>query len=148
MPEPARGQLERAVMVVLDELRRRLGSAFTVEELADFYAHDVDWAFDIAQREAAGRTPRGWWTPRSAATPARPPTMPAGAPGKRLAAQRRRRTASALVVVRVVVVVVAGGALAGAADHDAIGLHKNRHGAVARPMLGVDGVVLDGGVEP
>ena len=58
-PEPARGQLERAVMVVLDELRRRLGSAFTVEELADFYAHDVDWAFDIAQREAAG-TDSSW----------------------------------------------------------------------------------------
>ncbi len=53
-PEPARGQLDRAVMLVLDELRRRLGSAFTVEELADFYARDVDWASDIAQREAAG----------------------------------------------------------------------------------------------
>jgi hypothetical protein len=53
-PEPARGQLERAAMVVLDELRRRLGSAFTVEELASFYADDVDWASDIAQREGAG----------------------------------------------------------------------------------------------
>jgi hypothetical protein len=53
-PEPARGHLEQAVMVVLDELRRRLGSAFTVEELASFYASDVDWASDIAQREAAG----------------------------------------------------------------------------------------------
>jgi hypothetical protein len=53
-PEPARAQLENAVMVVLDELRRRLGSAFTVEELAAFYARDVDWASDIAQREAAG----------------------------------------------------------------------------------------------
>lgn len=54
LPEPARGQLERAVMVVLDELRRRLGSAFTVEELARFYASDVDWALDIAQCEGAG----------------------------------------------------------------------------------------------
>jgi hypothetical protein len=54
MPEPARGQLERASSIVLDELRRRLGSAFTVEELADFYANDVDWASDIAQSEAAG----------------------------------------------------------------------------------------------
>jgi hypothetical protein len=52
--EPARAQLERAVAMVLDELRRRLGSAFTVEELADFYAADIDWAYDIAQREAAG----------------------------------------------------------------------------------------------
>jgi hypothetical protein len=57
--EPAHSQLEDAVMVVLDELRRRLGSAFTVEELAAFYAHDVDWASDIAQREAAG-TDSSW----------------------------------------------------------------------------------------
>jgi hypothetical protein len=49
-PEPARGQLEQAVMAVLDELRRRLGSAFSVEELASFYGRDVDWASDIAQR--------------------------------------------------------------------------------------------------
>ena len=59
MPEPARSQLETAVWVVLDELRRRLGSAFTVEELASFYAQDVDWAFDIAQREGAG-TDSSW----------------------------------------------------------------------------------------
>lgn len=58
-PEPARAQLDRAVAVVLDELRRRLGSAFSVEELADFYADDVDWASDIAQREAAG-TDSSW----------------------------------------------------------------------------------------
>ena len=53
-PEPARAQLERAAAVVLDELRRRLGSAFTVEELAAFYADGVDWASDLAQREGAG----------------------------------------------------------------------------------------------
>jgi hypothetical protein len=53
-PEPARGHLESAVTAVLDELRRRLGSAFSVEELASFYAADVDWASDIAQRQAAG----------------------------------------------------------------------------------------------
>jgi hypothetical protein len=43
--------LERAVGVVLDELRRRLGSSFTLEELASFYAAGVDWAADLAQRE-------------------------------------------------------------------------------------------------
>jgi hypothetical protein len=58
-PEPARAQLEHAVALVLDELRRRLGSAFSVEELADFYADDVDWASDIAQRGAAG-TDSSW----------------------------------------------------------------------------------------
>ncbi|HYY05164.1 MAG TPA: hypothetical protein VE997_01200 [Candidatus Limnocylindria bacterium] len=53
-PEPARSDLERAVRAVLEELRRRLGSSFSVDELADFYARDVDWASALAQREAAG----------------------------------------------------------------------------------------------
>ncbi|HEX4759932.1 MAG TPA: hypothetical protein VH256_03990 [Thermoleophilaceae bacterium] len=53
-PEPARSDLERASRVVLDELRRRLGSSFTLDELADLYARDVDWASSLAQREAAG----------------------------------------------------------------------------------------------
>jgi hypothetical protein len=53
-PEPAKAQLERAATVVVDELRRRLGSAFTVEELADLYATDVDWASELAQTWAAG----------------------------------------------------------------------------------------------
>lgn len=44
-------RLERAIGVVLDELRRRLGSSFTLEELASFYASGVDWAADLAQRE-------------------------------------------------------------------------------------------------
>jgi hypothetical protein len=59
MPEPARSQLERTMLLVLDELRRRLGSAFSVEELAGFYATDLDWAFDIAQHDAAG-TDSSW----------------------------------------------------------------------------------------
>jgi hypothetical protein len=46
--------LERAVAAVDDELRRRLGSSFTVEELADLYGAGVDWATDIAQLERAG----------------------------------------------------------------------------------------------
>ena len=44
----------------------------------------------------------------------------------------------------VVVVLVA----AGAADHDLVLLDRDLDGAVAGPVLGVDGVVLDGGVEP
>jgi hypothetical protein len=50
-PGPERARLEGAVGVVLDELRRRLGSSFTLEELAGFYATGVDWAADLAQRE-------------------------------------------------------------------------------------------------
>ncbi|HEX6457937.1 MAG TPA: hypothetical protein VF032_03385 [Thermoleophilaceae bacterium] len=57
--EPARSQLDRGVMVVLDELRRRLGSAFSVEELADLYAGDLDWASDLAQAAGAG-TDASW----------------------------------------------------------------------------------------
>jgi len=52
--EPANSQLERAVLAVIDELRRRLGSAFLVEELADLYARDADWASEVAQTWAAG----------------------------------------------------------------------------------------------
>jgi hypothetical protein len=52
--EPAGSQLDRAVLAVVDELRRRLGSSFTVEELADLYATDVDWASELAQTWAAG----------------------------------------------------------------------------------------------
>jgi hypothetical protein len=46
--------LERAVAAVEHELRRRLGSSFTIEELADHYGAGVDWATDIAQLENAG----------------------------------------------------------------------------------------------
>lgn len=53
-PEPARADLERAVEVVLDELRRRLGSSFVLGELAEFYAGGTDWAEQLAVRQAAG----------------------------------------------------------------------------------------------
>ena len=49
---------------------------------------------------------------------------------------------TALVVVPVPV------AAAGAADHDLVLLDRDLDGAVAGPVLGVDGVVRDGGVEP
>jgi hypothetical protein len=46
--------LERAVEVVLEELRRRLGGTFTVNELADFYGEGTDWALETAQARAPG----------------------------------------------------------------------------------------------
>ncbi len=52
--ELERYDLERAVAAVEDELRRRLGSAFTIEELADLYGSGIDWADDLAQRYEAG----------------------------------------------------------------------------------------------
>ena len=57
----------------------------------------------------------------------------------------RWRQATARAAPSVLVVVVAS---AGAADHDLVLLDRDLDGAVARPVLGVDGVVLDGGVEP
>jgi hypothetical protein len=44
--------LERAADAVVDELRRRLGSTFTLGELADFYGGGTDWATDLAARKA------------------------------------------------------------------------------------------------
>ncbi len=38
--------------------------------------------------------------------------------------------------------------LAGAADHDSVGLDRHGHGAVAGPVLRVGGIVLDRGIEP
>ena len=52
--EPARADLDRAADVVVEELRKRLGSSFLLEELADFYHRDTDWATDLAGRHAAG----------------------------------------------------------------------------------------------
>ena len=53
-PDLERADLEVAVEAVLDELRRRLGSTFIVEELADFYASGTDWAAELAARHGAG----------------------------------------------------------------------------------------------
>jgi hypothetical protein len=53
-PELERADLESAVYLVLDELRRRLGSAFTVDELASLYGSGVDWAATLARRASAG----------------------------------------------------------------------------------------------
>jgi hypothetical protein len=53
-PEPARADLHGAVDAVVEELRRRLGSSFVLDELADFYAEGTDWAIELARRHAAG----------------------------------------------------------------------------------------------
>jgi hypothetical protein len=49
-----RADLERAAAAVLDELRRRLGSSFTIRELTDLYAGGSDWASALARSESAG----------------------------------------------------------------------------------------------
>ena len=39
---------ERAIAAVTRELRRRLGSTFTIDELAELYGEGVEWATAIA----------------------------------------------------------------------------------------------------
>jgi hypothetical protein len=53
-PEPARADLERAVAAIVDELRKRLGSSFVLDELADMYGEGTDWATELANRRGAG----------------------------------------------------------------------------------------------
>jgi hypothetical protein len=50
--DPTRTDLERSVEDVLDLLRRRLGSSFTIAELAQLYGSGTDWADDVARRRA------------------------------------------------------------------------------------------------
>ena len=54
-PEPARADLDLAADAVIEELRRRLGSIFVLDELADFYAEGTDWSLDLARRRGAAR---------------------------------------------------------------------------------------------
>lgn len=53
LPEPEQSTHDRAHRAVLGELRRRLGSRFTVHELAGLYGAGVDWASEIAWRNGA-----------------------------------------------------------------------------------------------
>ncbi|MEA2440406.1 MAG: hypothetical protein QOH76_1830 [Thermoleophilaceae bacterium] len=52
-PEEARA-LDRATRMVVEELRRRLGGAFTLGELADLYGEGTDWVSDELQRRFDG----------------------------------------------------------------------------------------------
>jgi hypothetical protein len=55
-----RPALERVIEAIVGELRRRLGGAFTAQELADFYArHGTEWCFEVAMRAAPG-IPEAW----------------------------------------------------------------------------------------
>ena len=49
-----RGDLERPALAVLEELRRRLGSSFSLEELTELYGANTDWASEVARSAGAG----------------------------------------------------------------------------------------------
>lgn len=53
-PDGLQIRFERAAAATLDELRRRLGSSFTIEELVDLYGSGADWAAEVAAVEGAG----------------------------------------------------------------------------------------------
>jgi hypothetical protein len=59
--EPQDGAaLQRVTDALVLELRRRLGGAFTADELAGLYTEQgTDWCFDIATRVAPGN-PAAW----------------------------------------------------------------------------------------
>jgi hypothetical protein len=48
------GELDRAARLVVDELRKRLGGAFSLEELAALYGEGTDWVSDEVQRRFLG----------------------------------------------------------------------------------------------
>ena len=58
-PQPQRVALERVTDAIHRELRRRLGGAFTTDELADLYDSGTDWTLDLAVSVAPG-APWAW----------------------------------------------------------------------------------------
>ena len=57
-PEKAQ-MLERVTRAIEAELRRRLGGAFTTDELAELYEQGTDWASDLAV-SVAPEDPYAW----------------------------------------------------------------------------------------
>jgi hypothetical protein len=47
--DSAHRDLDRAAFYVVDELRRRLGGMFTLDELANLYGDGTDWVYDLVQ---------------------------------------------------------------------------------------------------
>ncbi|MDO8185939.1 hypothetical protein Q5424_05615 [Conexibacter sp. JD483] len=58
-PPPLRERLERAADAAVDELRRRLGGAFTTEELVALYSDSGDWVLDVAMATVPN-DPEAW----------------------------------------------------------------------------------------
>jgi hypothetical protein len=58
-PREQRDALERVVTRIVAELRRRLGGAFTAEELAELYDEGTGWCVDLAVATAPD-SPYAW----------------------------------------------------------------------------------------
>lgn len=62
---PQRAAVDHVVDALVAELRRRLGSTFTVEELVALYDRGTDWCLEVAYALAPGAP---WaWDPRTTA---------------------------------------------------------------------------------
>jgi hypothetical protein len=58
-PDRERAALELVADAAVAELRRRLGSAYTVDELVDLYGQGTSWVLDLAYR-VAPEAPWAW----------------------------------------------------------------------------------------
>jgi hypothetical protein len=58
-PDRERAALELVADAAVAELRRRLGSAYTVDELVELYALGTSWVLDLAYR-IAPEAPWAW----------------------------------------------------------------------------------------
>jgi hypothetical protein len=58
-PEDEQRMLERVTQAIQADLRRRLGSAFTVDELVELYEQGTGWTTDIAV-SVAPEDPYAW----------------------------------------------------------------------------------------
>ena len=126
--------LERVRDEIVVELRRRLGGPFTADELVALYLEQgTDWAF--RSRRGSPRTPRRLGHDDRRRRCVRP--LRARVERLRGRAPHERR-----------LIGVVGFVATGAADHDLVLLDRDLDRAMTGPVLGVDGVVLDGGVEP
>jgi len=64
-PPPQRAAVDHVVEALVAELRRRLGSTFTVDELVELYDRGTSWCLDVAYALAPGAP---WaWDPRTTA---------------------------------------------------------------------------------
>lgn len=64
-PPERRAAVDRVVEELVAELRRRLGSSFTVDELVALYDRGTSWCLDVAYAVAPGAP---WaWDPRTTA---------------------------------------------------------------------------------
>jgi len=59
VPDDDRPAIERVAEHIVDELRRRLGGPFSVDELVDLYRQGADWCLQLAY-ELAPETPAAW----------------------------------------------------------------------------------------